>query len=102
MFLTALLLRNHIPGRQWIGKHQRPRTVSVHAEEKLRRRLEVEAENQYWLSAPYLTSEQEFGHAAARRALAFQQLREACTSKFPPHRFVRDQLDHLNISKKWT
>ncbi|ELW47579.1 ribosomal protein 63, mitochondrial [Tupaia chinensis] len=102
MFLTALLLRNRIPGRQLIGKHRRPRFVSSQAKQNMIRRLEIEAENHYWLSMPYLTEEQEYGHAAARRAEAFEAIKAASTSKFPPHRFAVDQLSHLNVSKKWS
>ncbi|XP_004714882.1 ribosomal protein 63, mitochondrial [Echinops telfairi] len=102
MFLTAFLLRNRIPGKMWIGKHRRPRTVSHFSKENMIRRLEIEAENHYWLSTPYLTAEQEFGHAAVRRARAFEAIKAASTSKFPPHRFVADQLDHLNVTKKWS
>ncbi|EHB03881.1 Ribosomal protein 63, mitochondrial [Heterocephalus glaber] len=65
------------------------------------RRLEVEAENHYWLSMPYMTAEQERGHAAERRARAFEALKAAHAAKFPPHRFVADQLDHLNVTRKW-
>ena len=57
MFLTALLCRGRIPGRQWIGKHRRPRTVSALAKQNMIRRLEIEAENHYWLSRPFLTAE---------------------------------------------
>ena len=102
MFLTAVLLRGRIPGRQWIGKHRRPRTVSFQAKESMIRRLEVEAENHYWLSMPYMTAEQECGHAAERRAQAFEAIKAAATSKFPKHRYIADQLEHLNISKKWS
>ncbi|KAF3825947.1 hypothetical protein GH733_006774 [Mirounga leonina] len=99
MFLTALLRRNRLPGRQWIGKHRRPRTVSFHAKERMIRRLEVEAENHYWLSMPCLTAEQEYGHAAERRAAAFEAIKAASMSKFPPSRFVVDQLDHLTFKE---
>ena len=102
MFVTALLLRNRIPGSQWIGKHRRPRAVSFHAKQNMIRRLEIEAENHYWLSMPYLTAEQEYSHAAGRRAAAFEAIKAASVSKFPPHRFVVDQLDHLNVTKKWS
>ncbi|XP_047709016.1 ribosomal protein 63, mitochondrial [Prionailurus viverrinus] len=102
MFVTALLLRNRIPGSQWIGKHRRPRAVSFHAKQNMIRRLEIEAENHYWLSMPYLTAEQEYGHAAGRRAAAFEAIKAASVSKFPPHRFVVDRLDHLNVTKKWS
>uniref|UniRef100_A0A8C9QAF4 Mitochondrial ribosomal protein L57 n=1 Tax=Spermophilus dauricus TaxID=99837 RepID=A0A8C9QAF4_SPEDA len=102
MFLTALLCRNRIPGRQWIGKHRRPRGVSLLAKQNMIRRLEIEAENHYWLSMPYMTAEQEYGHASVRRAQAFEAIKAASTSKFPPHRFVADQLNHLNVTKKWS
>uniref|UniRef100_H2NJD3 Mitochondrial ribosomal protein L57 n=2 Tax=Pongo abelii TaxID=9601 RepID=H2NJD3_PONAB len=102
MFLTALLCRGRIPGRQWIGKHRRPRFVSLRAKQNMIRRLEIEAENHYWLSMPYMTREQERGHAAVRRREAFEAIKVAATSKFPPHRFIADQLDHLNVTKKWS
>ncbi|XP_011358523.1 large ribosomal subunit protein mL63 [Pteropus medius] len=102
MFLTALLRRNRIPGRQWIGKHRRPRAVSAWAKQNTLRRLETEAENHYWLSAPHLSAEQERGHAAARRAAAFQAIKAACEANFPPHRRLVDQLSHLNVTKKWS
>ncbi|XP_006988498.1 large ribosomal subunit protein mL63 [Peromyscus maniculatus bairdii] len=102
MFFTAVLLRGRIPGHQWIGKHRRPRNVSFRMKENMIRRLEVEAENHYWLSMPYMTVEQEYRHAAERRAQAFEAIKAAATSKFPPHRYVADQLDHLNVTKKWS
>jgi hypothetical protein len=102
MFLTALLRRNRIPGRQWIGKHRRPRTVSLLAKQNMVRRLQVEAENHYWLSMPCMTAEQECGHAAARRARAFEAIKAATTSKFPPHRYAADQLGHLNVTQNWS
>ncbi|XP_047561317.1 ribosomal protein 63, mitochondrial-like [Lutra lutra] len=101
MFLTTLLCRNRIPGRQWIGKHRWPRTVSSQVRQNMIRRLEIEAENHYWLSMPYLIAEQEYSHTAKHRAAAFEAIKAASMSKFPPHRFVVDQLDHLNVSKKW-
>ncbi|XP_011811320.1 PREDICTED: ribosomal protein 63, mitochondrial-like [Colobus angolensis palliatus] len=102
MLLTALLCRNRIPGRQWIGEHRRPRFVSLGAKQNMIRRLEIEAENHYWLSMPYMTREEERGHAAVRRREAFEALKAAATSKFSPHRFTADQLDHLNVTKKWS
>ncbi|XP_016059020.1 PREDICTED: ribosomal protein 63, mitochondrial [Miniopterus natalensis] len=102
MFLTALLRRNRIPGRQWIGKHRRPRPVSFHAKRNMVRRLETEAENHYWLSTPFLSPAQEFGHAAARRAASFQAIKAASEAKFPQHRLLVDQLSHLNVTKRWS
>ncbi|XP_024606637.1 ribosomal protein 63, mitochondrial [Neophocaena asiaeorientalis asiaeorientalis] len=102
MFLTALLRRGRIPGRQWIGKHRRPRPVSAQAKQNMVRRLEIEAENHYWLSRPFLTAEQERGHAAARRAAAFQALKAAQASKFPASRRLEDQLGHLKVTGKWS
>ncbi|XP_011808633.1 PREDICTED: ribosomal protein 63, mitochondrial-like [Colobus angolensis palliatus] len=94
MFLTVLLCHSRIPGRQWI--------VSLRAKQNMIRRLEMEAENHYWLSVPYMTREQERGHAAVRRREAFEALKAAATSKVPPHRFTADQLDHLSVTKKWS
>ncbi|XP_058897484.1 large ribosomal subunit protein mL63 [Kogia breviceps] len=102
MFLTALLLRGRIPGRQWIGKHRRPRSVSAQAKQNMVRRLEVEAENHYWLSRPFLTTEQERGHAAARRLAAFQALKASQAARFPASRRLEDQLGHLKVTGKWS
>ncbi|XP_006894166.1 PREDICTED: ribosomal protein 63, mitochondrial [Elephantulus edwardii] len=102
MFVTAFLCRNRIPGRQWIGKHRRPRPVSFLSKQRMIRRLEIEAENHYWLSMPYLTAEQEYGHAAARREAAFEAIKAANFSNFLSHRFVADQLQHLSVTKKWS
>ncbi|ELR61493.1 hypothetical protein M91_11543 [Bos mutus] len=68
------------------------------------RRREREAENHYWLSRPFLTAEQERGHAAARRAAAFEALalKAAQAAKFPAHRRLENQLDHLNVTRKWS
>ncbi|XP_001518944.1 ribosomal protein 63, mitochondrial [Ornithorhynchus anatinus] len=102
MFLSALLLGTRIPGKQWIGKHRRPRYVNAGMKGRMVRRLEIEAENEYWLGQPYMSREQEYGHAAARKREAFEALKAARAANFPPHRFVADQLDHLNVTKKWT
>ncbi|XP_066213277.1 large ribosomal subunit protein mL63-like [Saccopteryx leptura] len=102
MFLTMLLRHNRIPGRQWIGKHQRPHTVSFHVKQNMLRSLETKAENHYWLSAPFLSATQEFRHAAVRRAATFQSIKVASEAKFPPHQRLADQLSHLNITKKWS
>ncbi|CAD7676420.1 unnamed protein product [Nyctereutes procyonoides] len=63
--------------------------------------LEIEAEDQYWLNASYLSADQEYSHATGCRAAASEAIKAARMSKFPPHRFVADQLDHLNVTKKW-
>ncbi|KAB1267642.1 Ribosomal protein 63; mitochondrial [Camelus dromedarius] len=102
MFLTALLRRSRIPGRQWTGKHRRPRPVSDQAKRNMVRRLETETENHYWLSRPYLTAEQEYGHAAARRAAAFEAIKAAQAARFPAHRSLEAQLAHLDVTKKWS
>uniref|UniRef100_A0A671LSM0 Mitochondrial ribosomal protein L57 n=1 Tax=Sinocyclocheilus anshuiensis TaxID=1608454 RepID=A0A671LSM0_9TELE len=67
MFLTLALLRKGIPGKQWIGKYRRPRVVTWQIRRNVMKRLEQEAENEYWISRPFMTQEQEQGHAAQRR-----------------------------------
>lgn len=76
--------------------------VSLRAKQNTVRRLETEAENHYWLSTPFLSATQEFGHAAARRATAFQAIKAANEAKFLQHRLLVDQLGHLNVTKKWS
>ncbi|XP_054829946.1 ribosomal protein 63, mitochondrial [Eublepharis macularius] len=101
MFLTVALLRNKIPGRQWIGKHRRPRMVTYQMKCNMIRRLEIEAENEYWLSQPYMTQEQEYRHNEENRRAKRQELMAALSSKFPEHRYATEHLNHLNVSKKW-
>ncbi|XP_060626930.2 large ribosomal subunit protein mL63 [Anolis sagrei] len=102
MFLTIALLRNKIPGSQWIGKHKRPRFVSAHMKNRMIRKLEIEAENEYWLSQPYMTKEQDYGHNREGRQAYFKALVTAAKSKFPEHRYAAEHLGHLNVTKKWT
>ncbi|KAM4694902.1 large ribosomal subunit protein mL63 [Discoglossus pictus] len=102
MFLTNILLRKGIPGKQWIGKYRRPRQVTWTMKVGMIRRLEIETENQYWLSQPYMTKEQEFGHSAQRRAEQWEAMKKIQHANFPPHKYLGDHLDHLNVTKKWT
>ncbi|KAM9205155.1 large ribosomal subunit protein mL63 isoform 1-T2 [Mergus octosetaceus] len=102
MFLTTVLLRKRIPGKQWIGKYRQPRVVTLSMKQAMIRRLETEAENEYWLSRPYLTQEQEYSHNKEGRRAKWEALKSSLTSKFPEHRYMSDHLNHLNVSKKWT
>lgn len=102
MFLTNILLRKGIGGRQWIGKYRRPREVTWCMKNNMIKRLEIEAETEYWISRPYMTKDQEFRHAAERRHRQFEEVKAQKRAKFPPHKYVADHLDHLNTTKKWT
>ncbi|XP_053314780.1 ribosomal protein 63, mitochondrial [Spea bombifrons] len=102
MFLTNILLRKGIPGRQWIGKYRRPRQVTWQMKRGVIRRLEIEAENEYWISRPYMTKEQERGHATQRRMERFEALKNMQVANFPEHKYLEDHLNHLNVTKKWT
>uniref|UniRef100_A0A8C5MP04 Mitochondrial ribosomal protein L57 n=1 Tax=Leptobrachium leishanense TaxID=445787 RepID=A0A8C5MP04_9ANUR len=102
MFLTKLLLRKGIPGGQWIGKYRRPRNVTLQMKRSVIKRLEVEAENEYWISRPYMTIEQERGHASERRRLYFEAVKQSQVNNFPQHKYLADHLNHLNATKKWT
>ncbi|KAM7066570.1 large ribosomal subunit protein mL63 isoform 1-T2 [Acridotheres tristis] len=102
MFLTTILLRKRIPGKQWIGKYRRPRQVTISMKQAMIRRLEIEAENEYWLSQPYLTQEQEYKHNAEERRAKWEAFKSLKQAKFPEHRYISDHLNHLNVSKKWT
>ncbi|XP_077469555.1 large ribosomal subunit protein mL63 [Stigmatopora argus] len=101
MFLTLALLRKGIPGKQWIGKYRRPRPVTWQMKRNMIKHLEREAQNEYWLSRPYLTVEQEHGSAAARRSENFLRIREAKYYNFPQHKTITDHLSHLELSKNW-
>ncbi|CAN9499599.1 unnamed protein product [Ophioblennius macclurei] len=102
MFLTLALLRKGIPGKQWIGKHRRPRQITWQMQRNTVKHLEREAENEYWLSRPYMTVEEEHGHAAERRARSWLAIKEAGFQNFPKHKFVTDHLSHLRITKTWS
>ncbi|KAJ8250496.1 hypothetical protein COCON_G00224180 [Conger conger] len=101
MFLTLMRLGKGIPGKQWIGKHRRPRAVTWQMKRNMLRRLEREAENEYWLSRSYMTPEQEQGHSAERRLNRYLDMKAARTSNFPEHRYIADHLGHLKITKNW-
>lgn len=101
MFLTVALLRKGIPGKQWIGKYRRPRPITWQMKRNTLTHLEREAENEYWISRPYMTKEQELGHAAERRAQNWLRLKEANFTKFPEHKYMTDHLSHLRITKTW-
>lgn len=102
MFLTLTLLRKRIPGKQWIGKYRRPRVVTTTMKQAMIRRLEIEAENEYWLSRPYLTRQEECNHNREARVARWEAFKALKSSKFPEHRYMSDHLNHLNVSKKWT
>ncbi|XP_028844298.1 large ribosomal subunit protein mL63 [Denticeps clupeoides] len=102
MFLTMALFRKGIPGKQWIGKHRRPRHVTWQMRRNTLAHLEREAENEYWISRPYMTAEQEFGHAAERRRQTWLNIRAEQTGRFREHKFVADHLGHLNTTKTWS
>ncbi|XP_061767241.1 large ribosomal subunit protein mL63 [Nerophis ophidion] len=102
MFLTLALLRKGIPGHQWLGKYRRPRAVTWHMKRNMVKHLEREAANEYWLSRPFMTQEQELGHAAERRQQIWQRFKESKSSNFPQHKSFADHLSHLQISKTWS
>ncbi|NXP24036.1 RT63 protein, partial [Scytalopus superciliaris] len=102
MFLTTVLLRKRIPGHQWIGKYRRPRQVTLSMKQAMIRRLEIEAENEYWLSRPYLTREQEYKHNTEERRARWEAIKRLRQSKFIEHRYMSDHLNHLNVTKRWT
>ncbi|CAL9687816.1 unnamed protein product [Knipowitschia caucasica] len=102
MFLTLTLLRKGIPGKQWIGKHRRIRPITWQMKRNMVKHLEREAENEYWISRPYLTVEQEVGHAAERRAQNWLKIKEQSFANFPGHKSITDHLSHLRITKTWS
>ncbi|XP_026875917.2 ribosomal protein 63, mitochondrial isoform X2 [Electrophorus electricus] len=102
MFLTLALFRKGIPGKQWIGKHRRPRAVTWQMKRNMLHKLEREAENEYWISRPYINQEQEYGHAAVRRQHTWMKIKAERQAKFPEHKYISDHLHHLNITKRWS
>ncbi|XP_072906874.1 large ribosomal subunit protein mL63 [Hemitrygon akajei] len=101
MFLTAFLLRKGIPGKQWIGKYRRPRKITWQMKRNVLQRLEIEKETEYWLSRPWMTKEQEKGHAKQRRAEQWEAFKTARAATFPAAKYIEDHLNHLNTTKKW-
>uniref|UniRef100_A0A8D0C8Q8 Mitochondrial ribosomal protein L57 n=1 Tax=Salvator merianae TaxID=96440 RepID=A0A8D0C8Q8_SALMN len=101
MFLTTALLRSRISGGQWIGKYRRPRFITAVMKKGMIRRLEIEAENEYWLSQPYLTKAQEYRHNQERRRNYIKARMMAARANFPEHRYVSEHLSHLNVTKVW-
>uniref|UniRef100_A0A8C5SGL6 Ribosomal protein 63, mitochondrial n=1 Tax=Laticauda laticaudata TaxID=8630 RepID=A0A8C5SGL6_LATLA len=83
------LVLSEFVGLQWIGKHRQPRFITPLIKANTIRNLETEAENQYWLSCPYMTKEQEYCHDEKNGA------------KFPEHRYASEYLKHLHVTKKW-
>lgn len=102
MFLTLTLLRKGISGKQWIGKYRRPRQITWQMNRNTVKHLEREAENEYWISRPYMTPEQEHCHAAERRAQNWLKIKEAKFANFPEHKHMTDHLSHLKITKTWS
>uniref|UniRef100_A0A8C8VK81 Mitochondrial ribosomal protein L57 n=1 Tax=Pelusios castaneus TaxID=367368 RepID=A0A8C8VK81_9SAUR len=102
MFLTIARLGKRIPGNQRIGKYRRPRVVTLSMKQTMIRRLEIEAENEYWLSQPYMTREQEYKHNTERRHAKWEAFKSQVAPKFPEHKYVADHLNHLNVTKQWT
>ncbi|XP_069568314.1 large ribosomal subunit protein mL63 [Brachyistius frenatus] len=101
MFLTLTLLRKGIPGKQWIGKYRRPRAITWQMKRNMVKHLEREAENEYWISRPYMTMEEEHGHATERRAQSWLNIKQAKFANFPEHKLIADHLNHLRITKTW-
>ncbi|KFW01398.1 hypothetical protein N326_06497, partial [Eurypyga helias] len=102
MFLTTILLRKRIPGKQWIGKYRRPRPVTLSMKQAMIRRLEIEAENEYWLSRPYLTREQEYKHNTEERRAKWEAFKSRMKARVPEHRSISEHLNHLNVSRQWS
>ncbi|XP_071754695.1 large ribosomal subunit protein mL63 [Centroberyx gerrardi] len=102
MFLTLVLLRKGIPGKQWIGKYRRPRPITWQMKRNTLKHLEREAENEYWISRPYMSQEQECGHAAERRAQDWLKFKESKFCNFPEHKYITDHLNHLKTTKTWS
>ncbi|XP_028323705.1 large ribosomal subunit protein mL63 [Gouania willdenowi] len=102
MFLTLALLRKGIPGKQWIGKHRRPRLITWQMKRNMLAHLEREDQNEYWLSRPFMTKEQEHGHASERRAQDWINIKEAQFKNFPQHKSITDHLSNLRITKTWS
>ncbi|XP_026546850.1 LOW QUALITY PROTEIN: ribosomal protein 63, mitochondrial, partial [Notechis scutatus] len=88
-------------GLQWIGKHRRPRFITPLIKAKKVRNLETEAENQYWLSCPYMTKKQAYRHDD-KKCTCIKAVKNAEErAKFPDHGYASEYLKHLHVTKKW-
>ncbi|XP_071480153.1 large ribosomal subunit protein mL63-like [Diadema antillarum] len=107
MWLTRILYGHRfrsskVPGLQWAGKYRRFRPITRFMIRNMEKRLAIEEENARHLSRPFLTPEEEFGHAKER---AVEEKKQFLTNlrfkKVPPHRYMDDHFSHLRISRKW-
>ncbi|ODM95687.1 Ribosomal protein 63, mitochondrial [Orchesella cincta] len=66
MRLTLALLKKKMPnGYIWAGKHRLAHHVYPHNIQRMVTRLQIEEKNMLYLRHPYLTPEQDRGHAIA-------------------------------------
>ncbi|XP_002738467.1 large ribosomal subunit protein mL63-like [Saccoglossus kowalevskii] len=106
MWLTVIRMahravRTPIPGRQWSGKHRRPIVMTKWRIRNTVNRLERQAENDRLISKPFLTQEEEYGHALKRKIIARAELHEVRKQTLPEHKRMEDHFEHLNVHKNW-
>ncbi|CAG7837568.1 unnamed protein product, partial [Allacma fusca] len=91
-------------GFQWIGKHRLAHGIYPRSLESLAKRIRTEEQNLFYLRHPYLTVEQEDGHAKELKKfdkwLNNKRLENAVFRTRPSVR-MEDKLGHLNVSSAW-
>ncbi|OXA41661.1 ribosomal protein 63, mitochondrial [Folsomia candida] len=105
MRLTLTLLgRKMPPGNIWLGKHRLGHHVYAQNIDRFVKSLKVEEQNLFLLRHPYLTLEQEKGHAQALQKhktwMTNKRLEAASTKLVKSIRF-EDKLKHLCVSDSW-
>ncbi|CAL8077606.1 unnamed protein product [Orchesella dallaii] len=105
MRLTLILLKRKMPnGAIWSGKHRLAHHIYPDNIERMVKRLQVEDKNMLLLRHPYLTMEQEKGHAAALNKhedwlCRMNLLRQA--KKIRPSVRIEDTFDTLLKQDRW-
>ncbi|KAL1138770.1 hypothetical protein AAG570_008832 [Ranatra chinensis] len=90
-------------GHLFRGKRRLVKRVSHRAIETLKKDMQREEQNLFYLRHPYLTREQSAGHSKAlnKHQKWVNQFITAANDKFSKHKTLRDELEHLKIGEDW-
>ncbi|XP_041377222.1 ribosomal protein 63, mitochondrial-like [Gigantopelta aegis] len=90
-----------VPGQLYAGKNKIHPHITTPQKRAILRCLLMEQENLEILSRPCITKEQSSGHMKAMYDFPTPNFRKMRAGNMPPHMLFTDQLEHLNVSKKW-
>ncbi|XP_035681128.1 ribosomal protein 63, mitochondrial-like [Branchiostoma floridae] len=93
----------HVPGKQWTGKHRRWRPITLTMKRNTVKRLRWEAETEKYLSTCHLSQAEEacIDEESRAKKASEEYFDRRYRARMPAHKFIQDQLDHLNINKRW-